>query len=307
MTERWLNVEGVSDRKTGMELGYSITSFYTDDVADHEAARRVVERARTAEEVGYDYVEAGDQHAISGGGYLQNVPTTARLAAEIDHVATMFLLPLYDPVLVAEQVGTLDALASEFDFWCAVGGGRRQFDAFDVPLDERASRFEEALALLDRLWTADDVTFEGEFYQVDGVSINPKASPRVCIGGGAEPAVRRAGRLGDAWVAGPSEDDLPRKLDWFEAEGGGDVIVRREALALADGERARELTTQKLDDGYRGWPADADWVLAGDAETLAADLERLAELGADEVVVRPMSNTHAEETLRTVARARERL
>lgn len=292
-----------------MDLGYSITSFFTDDVADHEAARRVVERARIAEEVGYDYVEAGDQHAISGGGYLQNVPTTARLAAEIDHVATMFLLPLYDPVLVAEQAGTLDALANEFDFWCAVGGGRRQFDAFDIPLDERAPRFEEALDLLDRLWTANEVTFDGKFYQVDGVSVNPKASPRICIGAGAEPAVRRAGRLGDAWVAGPSEseDDLPEKLDWFETEGGGDVVVRREALALADGERAHELTGKKLEDGYRGWPADADWVLAGDAEAIATDLERLTELGADEIVVRPMSNTHAEETLRTVARARELL
>lgn len=289
-----------------MELGYSITSFFTGDVASHEAARRVVERARIADEAGYDYVEAGDRHAISGGGYLQNVPITARLAAETDHVAAMFLLPLYDPVLVAEQVGTLDALADGFDFWCAVGGGREQFDAFDVPLEERAPRFEESLALIDRLWTDDEVKFEGEFYSVDGVSINPKANPRICIGGGAEPAVRRAGRLGDAWVAGPSEpeDELPEKIEWFEHAGGGDVIVRREALGLADGERARELASEKLQDGYRGWPADADWVLAGDAEELAADLERLAELGADEVVVRPMSNTHAEETLRTVARAR---
>ena len=290
-----------------MELGYSITSFFTDDTADHEAARRVVERARIAEEAGYDYVEAGDRHAIAGGGYLQNVPTTARLAAEIDHVATMFLLPLYDPVLVAEQVGTLDALAGEFDFWCAVGGGKAQFDAFDVSLSERAPRFEEALELLDRLWEEDEVTFEGTFYEVDGVSVNPKADPRICIGAGAEPAVRRAGRLGDAWVASPSEseDDLPEKIDWFEAEGGGDVIVRREALALSDGERARELATEKLEAGYRGWPADADWVLAGDAETIATDLERLAELGADEVVIRPMSDTHAEETLRTVGRAQK--
>ena len=290
-----------------MELGYSITSFFTDDVADYEAAHQVVERTRIAEEAGYDYVEAGDRHAISGGGYLQNVPTTARLTAEIDHVAAMFLLPLYDPVLVAEQVGTLDALADEFDFWCAVGGGQGQFDAFGIPLDERAPRFEEALDLIGRLWAADDVTFEGEFYEADDVSVNPKASPRICIGAGAEPAVRRAGRLGDAWVAGPSEseDGLPEKIAWVEAEGGGDVIVRREALALADDQRARELAAEKLEAGYRGWPADADWVLAGDADAIAGDLERLAELGADEIVVRPMSDTHAEETLRTVGRARK--
>ncbi len=289
-----------------MDLGYSVTSFHSG-VEPREAAAALVTRAEVARDAGFDSVEAGDHHVVSGGLYLQNVPTAARLTGVFDRVGAMFLLPLYDPVLVAEQAGTLAAYADEFDFWCAVGGNPASFDAFGVPKAERAPRLEEALALVDRLWTKDDVSFDGEFYQVDGVSVNPKADPRICVGGGAEPAVRRAGRLGDAWVAGPAETlaDLDRKRGWFEDAGGGDLLVRREAVVLEDGDRAREVADSLLQDGYRGWPADADWVLAGSPDEVADDLADLADRGADEVVVRPMSDEHADETLRGVAAAHE--
>ena len=292
-----------------MQLGYSITSFHPSDVSPSEAVDRVLERARVARECGYDYVEAGDHHVVGGGNYLQNVPISARLAEVFDHVATMFLLPLYHPVSVAEQAGTLAALTDEFDLWCAVGGNPDAFSAFGVPLEERAPRMEEAIALIRALWSGDEVDFDGEFFSVDGISVNPKAGGRICIGGSAKPAVQRAGRMGDAWVPGPAEtlSDIERKKRWFEDAGGGRLLVRREALVLEDGDRAREIAREKLERGYRGWPADSEWVLSGDPDDVTADLERLQKLGADEVVVRPMSDTYAIETLRAVARGRDRL
>lgn len=115
-------------------------------------------------------------------------------------------------------------------------------------------RFVESLELIRRLWRDDDVTADEEFRTLDNVSVNPKASPeRVCIAGRAEPAVRRAGRLGDSWVAGiESLPDLRRKREWFDAAGGGDILVRRDALVLEDGDRARKLAERKLREGYRG-------------------------------------------------------
>jgi len=294
-----------------VDLGYSITSFYTADVPPTEAARTVLERAARAADLGYDSVETGDHHAVGGdGGYLQNVPMAARLTEHFDRVAVMFLLPLYDPVLVAEQAGTVAALADEFDFWCAVGGGQAQFDALGVPLAERGRRFIEGLELIRRLWSEDGVTHDGEFWQVEDLSVAPKAAnARFCLGGTAEVAVRRAGHRGDAWVANAdtSPDYVEEALGWFEAEGGGELVVRRDVLALADGERAEALAAEKLENGYRGWTPDADWVLAGDAEAVAEDLAVLRALGADEVVVRPMSDTRAMETLSTVAEARDLL
>jgi len=291
-----------------MKLGYSINSFH-GGVPGAAAADRVLANARVAADAGFDYVETGDHHVVHGGQYLQNVPTTARLSEQFDRVAAMALLPFYDPLLLAEQLGTVAAFAEAFDLWCALGHEDRSFEAFGVPKRERVPRFEEALELLRALWSEERVTYDGEFYGVEDVTINPKAeSARVCIGGSAEPAVRRAGRLGDAWVATPMEtvDDLERKLGWLRdaEEDDTDAIVRRDALVLADGDRARELADEALADGYRGWPADAEWVLAGDAEDVAAELDALSDAGADEVVVRPMQEAHAAETLREVAAAR---
>lgn len=292
-----------------MHLGYSITSFHPPEVSARDAALAVVGRASVAREAGYDYVQVGDHHGVAGGSYLQNVPMAARLAAEVEYVAALFLLPLYPPVLVAEQAGTLAALADRFDLWCAVGyaGG---FEALGIPRSERAGRFEEALELLRRLWSEDEVTFEGTFYSVREVSVNPKADPRVVVGATAEPAVRRAGRLADAWVANANvpREDIADRIGWFRDAGGtGEVIARRDVLALSDGAAAQERAAELLANGYRGWPADADWVVAGDADGVAVELGRLADLGVDEVVVRPMDDAHADETLRTVAEARDRL
>ncbi len=234
----------------------------------------------------------------------------ARLAERFDRVAAMFLLPLYHPVHVAEDVGTLAALVDEFDLWCAVGYNEAAFAAFGVPLEERAGRMEEALALLDALWNGDDVTFDGEFYSVDGVSVNPKADPRICIGGTARPAVERAARLGDAWVANA---DLPlegieKRVRTVEEHGDGvEVIVRRDALVLEDGDRAEAAARELLEGGYRGWGPDADWLLVGDPASVAEELGTLRDAGASEVVVRPMAAEHAEPTLRGVADASDAL
>lgn len=292
-----------------LRLGYSITSAFPADVDPRTAGRAVLDRAAVAAGAGFDVVEAGDHHAVAGANYLQNVPTAARLTEHFDRVAAMFLVPLYHPVLLAEQVGTLDALVDVFDFWCAVGYGEAAFSAFDVPLAERAPRFEESLSICRALWAEDDVHFEGEFYTLDGVSVNPKADPRIVVGGTAEPAVRRAGRVGDAWVANAdvSLADIEVRLGWLAEEGDGDhdVLVRRDAMVLKDGAAAEAAATDLLETGYRGWSADADWLLVGDAASVAEDLATLRDAGVNEVVVRPMADDRAKETLREVARARD--
>lgn len=290
-----------------MELGYSITSAYDRELLPDAVAGELVDRASTAAAAGYDFVQVGDHHVRRDKQYVQNVPAAARLTAEFDRVAVMCLLPLWDPLLLAEQLGTVDAFAGEFDLWCALGWREEEFAAFGVPTAERAARFEESLALLRALWAGDDVDFDGEFYEVSGVTVAPKADPaRVCIGGGAEPAVRRAGRLGDAWVANADETeaDIERKAGWAAEAGGGEVLARRDALVLEDGTEARALARKLLADGYRGWDHDAP-VLVGDPTHVATDLDRLSRLGVDGVAGRPMSEERGGETLRGVAEARE--
>ncbi|WP_435348589.1 LLM class flavin-dependent oxidoreductase [Haloarchaeobius sp. HRN-SO-5] len=292
-----------------MDLGAFVTPYFRGDVPASENAEALVGRAELATELDYEYVEVGDHHVTSDDQFFQNVPTAGRLAAEVDHLAVLFLLPMYHPLYVAEYLGTLGAFTDRLDFWCAVGGNPDSFDALDIPLSDRAGRIEEALAVVTRLLDGDPVSFDGDHFSLDETTISPTADPRICIGGLARPAVERAGRLGDAWVVHPSErvDDLRRKRGWFEDAGGDTVIVRRDALVLEDGDEARERVESMLRAGYRGWPEDAEYPLVGDAEDVAADLEALQEAGADEVVVGAMDHETAAETFREVAAARERL
>lgn len=293
-----------------MRLGYSINSAVPADSSVDSHTTALVERVRTASAAGFDYVQAGDHHAVADHAYLQNVPTLARLTEAVDSVAPLFLLPLHHPIHLAERCGTLAAFADRFDLWCALGYNDAAFEAFDVPMAERVPRFAESLRTVEALLSEDSVSVDGDYYSLDGVSINPKSTPeRICIGAGAEPAVRRAGRLGDAWVAAPTEttDAIEAKREWFESEGGDEVIVRRDALVLKDGARARDVATDLLRSGYRGWDPETELPLVGDAEAVASELEELVEAGASEVVVRPMSGDHADETLRECAAARELL
>ncbi|WP_176548312.1 LLM class flavin-dependent oxidoreductase [Natrinema sp. CBA1119] len=293
-----------------MRLGYSINSAVPANRSVDSHASDLLERSRTASAAGFDYVQAGDHHAVADHAYLQNVPALARLTEAVDRVAPLFLLPLHHPIHLAERCGTLAAFADRFDLWCAIGYNDAAFEAFDVPMAERVPRFVESLRIVEALLSEDSVSVDGDYYSLDDVSINPSATPeRVCIGGSAEPAVRRAGRLGDAWVAVPTEtiDAIETKRKWFESEGGDEVIVRRDALVLKDGDYARDVASDLLRSGYRGWDAESEYPLVGDAETVASDLADLAEAGASEVVVRPMSGDHALETLRECAAARKLL
>ena len=107
-----------------MRLGLSLTTDYCgyDDV--RAAARHAVERARAAESAGLDSLFVGDHH-VTPHPYLQNVPILARLLAEWGDrpAGCLFLLPLWNPVLLAEQVGTLAAVARAASS-CSAASGR---------------------------------------------------------------------------------------------------------------------------------------------------------------------------------------
>lgn len=106
---------------------------------------------------------------------------------------------------VAEEAATLDVLTGG-NYILGIGLGYRQpeFDAFGISLKERAPRFNESIALMRRLWTEDRVSHKGRFYTVNdaGIGVKPvrPGGPPLYIAGQAEVSVRRAARIGDAWL-----------------------------------------------------------------------------------------------------------
>ena len=118
---------------------------------------------------------------------------------------SVLVAPFRSPVLAAREIAMVDYLSGG-RMLPAVGIGveqEREFRAAGVPFKERGRRTDEAIAILRRCWAEDEVTFSGEFWQLDRVSVLPRPVQHplpLWIGGNSEAAMRRAGRLGDGWI-----------------------------------------------------------------------------------------------------------
>ena len=118
---------------------------------------------------------------------------------------SVLVLPYRTPVVAAKEMATVDWL-SRGRLFPAVGVGvelPREFDASGVPFKERGRRTDEAIRVLRLLWTQDEVSYQGEFFKLDRVTIFPKpwqSPPPIWIGGKSEAAQKRTARLGDGWI-----------------------------------------------------------------------------------------------------------
>lgn len=185
----------------------------------------IVSVAQTAERNGFTYIAIG-QHFLYGDlRWLQPVPLLARLAAEVGPrvrlVTQIMVAPLYHPVLLAEEIATLDIVTEgRLVFGAGLGYRAEEFDYFGVPYRERAPRMDEALVLLKKLWTEDEVTFDGRFWSLKGVRphIKPLQSPHppIWIGAHSLAGAKRAGKFGDAYATPP--ETRPHEIaERFEA------------------------------------------------------------------------------------------
>ncbi|MFB6310597.1 MAG: LLM class flavin-dependent oxidoreductase [Salinirussus sp.] len=212
-----------------MKFGVEVVGHHALDRSPAENFADVVEQTQAAEAAGLDLVWCGQHYLLETRQKFQVVPTISRLAAESTelYVGANILFPLHHPVEVAEQFATIDALSNGRAILGPIEGYRREeFDAFGVDRRERAGRLQEGLEVVKRLWTENDVTFDGEFYALDGVSANPKPvqdpHPPLWIGANKDPAVRRAAEEGTAWLVNPhdTEDVIERQLDMIEPPDG---------------------------------------------------------------------------------------
>jgi len=285
-----------------LRIGVSLRSGY-GTLDPRPAARRMVERATAARAAGLDSLFVGDHH-VTGSTYLQNAPILGRLLAEWGDrpAGALFLLPLWHPVLVAEQVGTLAALAGgPFVLQVGLGDGDAQFAGMGASPARRASAFEASLHVVRRLLAGETVTAD-EPVPIRDARIGPLPSEPVdvWIGAGAAKGVDRAARRGDGWIAGPwvpldqAREQADRYRERRAAHGRppGVVAIRRDIHVGADAADAHRVADPVLAAGYRGLPPDAP-VLGGPEEVAEAFLA-LAELGYTDVLVRHLADDHDE-------------
>ena len=175
-----------------------------DSAADRDAARRNAQRAET---LGFDSLWVGDHIAfhVPIPDSLTMLAFAAGVTERIALGTAVYLLPLRHPTLIAKTTATLD-LVSGGRLVLGVGVGGEfppEFGAVGVPVKERGARADEAIEVVRRLWTEDRVAHEGRHFQFGAVTLAPKPArvPPIWVGGRAEAAMRRAGRVGDGYIS----------------------------------------------------------------------------------------------------------
>ena len=281
-----------------MNIGVSLrTAFPPMDA--RTGARWLIERARAARDAELDSLFVGDHHNVPVP-YYQNVPMLGRLLIEWSErpVGALFLLPLWHPVLVAEQIGTLAAIADgRFIMQCAVGAGDEQFRAFGLSTKTRASRFEAALDVIRRLYAGEEVSMSEPFaIERARVAPVPPEPLEVWIGAAAPVAIDRAARLGDAFLIGPEATpaevvELVRVYREACSRHGrtpSTIAVRRDVHVARDDADAERVAGPVLARGYRGFDPSAPVV--GGVDSVSEKFASLRDAGCTDVIVRHLAD-----------------
>jgi alkanesulfonate monooxygenase SsuD/methylene tetrahydromethanopterin reductase-like flavin-dependent oxidoreductase (luciferase family) len=245
--------------------------------------------------VGLDSIWMGDHLLYRGDGRPERGPVDAwtMLAALAASTARMRLGPLvactafHPPGILARMASTIDAIAGgRFVLGLGAGWNETEFEAFGLPFDARASRFEEAFEIVRRLLDGERVTFAGRFDHVDDAVLLPRPDrrPELMIGSTGRRVLAVTLPHVDAWntwydLYGNTPHGLRREIakvnEACERAGRDPRDIARSACVLVvfDRSAGERPVTQGVEP------------LEGGSGRIAAGIDELSEAGADEVIV----------------------
>ena len=287
-----------------------------------EKLKEGIEQVAACRDAGFDLITLGQHYLAAPYQMPTSLPFLGRMTAvagEMQVAASVILVPLHNPVEMAESVATLDALCDgRFIFGVGLGYRDEEYAAFGVRRQERVERFLEALEVMRLLWTEDEVEFQGRFYQVP--KIRPvtrpvqKPHPPIWVAANHDSAIQRAARLGYCWLINPHatmsmvrEQLVGYKTALGTGVGGQDLPLMRELSIHHTREQALSVGQPYLEgkyQAYAGWGQDKalpgeesfrvpfddlarDRFLIGDPEDVVSELRRYeADLGVTHMIFR---------------------
>lgn len=161
-----------------MKFGlFSIVPWHESLTAE-QALFDSLEQIELADRLGLDEVWLGE-HRFSRHGLLSGFFSFAgQVAARTQNVrigTAVIVLPLHNPILVAEEVAMLDVLSGgRMEIGVGSGYQRQEFDGLGVDIDESRERFREAVTVMIKAWTDETLTFHGRFTNVENIWVLPK-------------------------------------------------------------------------------------------------------------------------------------
>jgi probable F420-dependent oxidoreductase len=233
----------------------------------------LIEQARVTEEGGYYSLWVSERLLVPhppNQPWSKENPSCYEVLSLLSYVAALtdqvklgtFILiaPLRNPIVLAKQVATLDALSKgRVILGLGLGWMNEEFEVSNVPLRERGARTDELIRFLREVWRKDKKTvqFEGRFTELGPTLFDPKPLQDrvpIWIGGESVPALRRAGRLGDGWLSDTWKQParIRSGVDQIsrEAEANGrsiDDITISCKLVLSDFGSERASTIRKVE------------------------------------------------------------
>ena len=171
---------------------------------------------REAEAMGFGTLLV-QEHFFTADGYGPSVPVLLTALAERTRRARLgsylYILPLHNPVALAQETAVLDHLCGgRLDVVVGAGHRRLEFRAFNVPETTRPSRMEEHLDLLTLAWTRRPFSYRGRYYDLTDVEVSPEPlqqpHPPLWVGATQPQAAARAGRRGLHLAAASAEPEF---------------------------------------------------------------------------------------------------
>ena len=248
-----------------MRLGYGLLSAqrHPDDARDWAALyREAIEYGVLAEGAGLDSFWTSEHHFVDDGYMAAQLPVLAAIAARTEKIRLgtgVLLAPMFDPLRLAEDAATVDLISGgRLILGLGIGWRDEEFEGFDVPVRQRGRRLDDTITVLRQAWgdglvTGDGVSFR---YAEPGLNVTPKpvrgAATPIWIGAGAEPAVRRAGRVADGYLgSSASPAAIAERAAW----------VRDEAASVGRDPATIEIAVHRMAFPWRGpdaWQRVAD-------------------------------------------------
>jgi probable F420-dependent oxidoreductase len=298
-----------------MRFAISIPQFYADGEFDPVEFRNYF---LGVEQLGFESAWT-QENVLSASPQLSPLEVMTFAAACTQQIrlgCVVFVSTLHLPVHLAKSLASLDQLSGgRVDVGIGTGGQQRPFAAFGMSPERYVARFTEGVQLMKALWTQPRVTFDGEFFQLADAAMEPKPAqkphPPLWFGANAEPALRRAVRLGDGFFGAGSSPTAKFAEQVLIvraalAEDGRDAadfpIAKRVYIAVDDnGSRARDRINAAMERLYgRRVPAIEAAAIAGSPADCAAEVAKVAAAGAELILFTTMFD-QAEQAARLAA------
>ena len=194
-------------------MRYDMRAPSFGEASPRELYEAAVEMAQWGEQQGCVQLVVSEHHASEDNYLPAPLLLASAMAARTEQIAIQvaaLVLPLHDPIRLAEEMAVLDLLSrGRVSYVLAVGYRPEEYQMFDQSFPGRGKRMEASIAALRQAWTGEEFVYEGRKVRVTPRPTSP-SGPTLFMGGNSAIVARRAARLGLGMIAGGTNPDLER-------------------------------------------------------------------------------------------------